>query len=529
TGPSSTRGNPNKPDNPRDTSQRPDDRTCKSDPVDVASGEVVLEQHDLRLGALALTRTHVSSYRAGHWFGVSWSSTVDQRLEVDDEHVCYFPPDGTILVYPRGDGPQLPLEGARWPLTRDGDAYTLVTDDAVLEFSGAGRVIPLRAFEGEQRVEVFYDDSGAPSLLRRDDGVRVALRALRGRVVEIAVPGDGQPDVPVLRFDYGPEGHLVAVTNSSGRSRRFEHDGAGRLTSWQDRNDVRYRYAYDELGRCARTTGDGGFLNGAFEYGDHVTRHTDSLGNVTEFHLNGARQVVREVDPLGGVTLSEWDRHDRLLSRTDPLGRTTGYGYDEDGALTEVRRPDGSTLLFQGEVGAAATVTVHGAERTWRRTSEDGAPDPRTTPVGVATPISAAGGPVGEPAPEGVARDQVGRPRTAPGAGGRVALGWTVEGRPASRVGPGGERASWRYDGEGNEVEHVDELGRATRREHGPFDLLTAVTDPSGARTAYGYDTELRLTSVTNAHGRTWTFLRDQLGRVRAQTDYAGRTHSYGY
>ncbi|MCR6482265.1 DUF6531 domain-containing protein [Amycolatopsis sp. OK19-0408] len=63
---------------------------------------------------VAAARTHVSTYRAGHWFGVSWSSTVDQRLEVDDEHVCYYSPLGTILVYPRGEGTQLPVEGARW-------------------------------------------------------------------------------------------------------------------------------------------------------------------------------------------------------------------------------------------------------------------------------------------------------------------------------------------------------------------------------------------------------------------------------
>ncbi|MFG1647594.1 RHS repeat-associated core domain-containing protein [Amycolatopsis sp. NPDC049252] len=508
----------NKPDNPRDTAPDPDNRVCKDDPVDVASGEVILEQLDLELGSLVLARTHVSTYRAGHWFGVSWSSTVDQRLEVDDEHVCYFSPAGTILVYPRGDGEQLPVEGARWPLTRDGDTFTLTTDDAVLEFSGSGRVVPLRAFEGEQRVEVFYDDFGTPSLLRREDGVRVALRTRRGRVTELVVLGDGLPDVTAMRFDYSPGGHLSAVTNSSGQAQRFEYDEAGRLTAWQDRNDVHYAYTYDELGRCVRTSGDGGFLSGTFSYADRVTRHTDSLGHVTEFHLNDARQVVREVDPIGGVTLSESDRYDRLLSRTDPLGRTTRYGYDEDGALSEVHRPDGSVVQVEGPA-----ITVHSGESSWRRRYEDDVPDPRTTPVGVATSISL--GSEEPPAPEGVEPDQFGRPRAV----GPVALSWTVEGRRAGRVGPRQERAFWRYDGEGNETEHVDELGRVTRREYGPFDVLTALTDPTGARTAYGYDTQLRLTSVTNPQGRTWHYRYDELGRLQAQTDFAGRTRTYAY
>ncbi|WP_326953614.1 RHS repeat-associated core domain-containing protein [Amycolatopsis sp. NBC_01286] len=517
----------NKPNNPRDTAPDPDNRVCKDDPVDIASGEVILEQLDLELGSLVLARTHVSTYRAGHWFGVSWSSTVDQRLEVDDEHVCYFSPAGTILVYPRGEGEQLPLEGARWPLTRDGDTFTLTTDDAVLEFSGSGRVVPLRAFEGEQRVEVFYDDFGTPTLLRREDGVRVALRTRRGRVSEVVVLGDGLPDVTALRFEYSPQGHLSAVTNSSGQAQRFGYDEAGRLTSWQDRNDVHYAYTYDERGRCVRTTGDGGFLDGTFAYDDHLTRHTDSFGHVTEFHLNDARQVVREVDPIGGVTLSEWDRYDRLLSRTDPLGRTTRYGYDENGTLTQVHRPDGSVVLVEGAAGGPAAITVHSGDTTWHRRYEDDAPDPRTTPMGVATPISLSGDE--PPAPEGVEPDQFGRPRALPTATGTVALSWTVEGRSAARVGPRQERASWRYDGEGNETEHVDELGRVTRREYGPFDVLTALTDPAGARTVYGYDTELRLTSVTNPQGRTWLYRYDELGRLQAQTDFAGRTRTYAY
>ncbi|WP_186382577.1 RHS repeat-associated core domain-containing protein [Amycolatopsis rhizosphaerae] len=529
TGPSSTRPS-SAPKNPRDSAVEPGNRVCESDPVDVATGEVVLEQRDLDLGALVLDRTHVSSYRAGHWFGTSWASTLDQRLELDDEHIRYFSPTGTILVYPRGDGEQWPLEGSRWPLTRTADGYTLQAGERVLEFSGSGTVLPLRAFEAGQRVEVFYDDHGAPAQLRREDGVRVGVRAERGRVVELAVLGDGTlADVPVAKFGYDDRRRLTQIVNSSGLPLRFDYDDAGRITGWQDRNGVWYRYVYDNRGRCVRTVGDGGFLDGAFEYGDHVTRHTDSLGNVTEFHLNDAHQVVREVDPLGGVTVSEWDRYDRLLARTDPLGRTTRYGYDDAGTVSEVHRPDGSTVLLEhDDSGEIAAITVQSGEVSWHRRYDGGAPDPLTEPIGVATSLSLATGE--PPAPTGVEPDQFGRPRWLAETGGeRVRLGWTVEGRPASRVGPRQERAVWRYDGEGNETEHVDELGRVTRREYGPFDRLTALTDPSGARTTYTYDTELRLTSVTDPRGRVWRYRYDALGRLVEQTDFGGRTHGYTY
>ncbi|MET7993042.1 RHS repeat-associated core domain-containing protein [Amycolatopsis sp. NPDC005232] len=527
----STTPSSNKPGNPRDRSVGTDDRVCKSDPVDVATGEVVIEQLDLDLGTLLFERTHVSSYRAGRWFGPSWASSIDQRLEVDDEHVCYFAPDGKILVYALGDGTRWPLEGPRWPLTRTERGYSLHAGDRDLEFPGTGHRLALRAITSKQhRVEVFYNDLGAPALLRRDDGVRVAVRTENNRVTELAVLGDGTlADVRVLRFGYDERRRLTEVVNSSGRPQLFDYDLAGRVTGWQDRNGVRYRYVYDERGRCVRTEGVDGFLNGAFDYGDHLTRHTDSLGHTTEFRLNDAHQVVSETDPLGDVTHFEWDRYDRLLARTDSLGRATRYTYDGDGVLATITRPDGSVARPEhDESGQVVAITVDDGERTFYRRYDNGAPDPLTEQVGIASAISLDQAPPANP--DAVETDQFGRPREVPEAGGgRVRLGWTVEGLRAARSTERRERELWRYDGEGNEIEHTDELGRRTRREYGPFDKLTAVTDPSGARTTYGYDTELRLTSVTDPLGRTWHYRYDALGRLVHQTDFGGRTRTYVY
>ncbi|GGT12284.1 hypothetical protein GCM10014713_00870 [Streptomyces purpureus] len=63
--------------NPRGKGVEMGDRTCEGDPVDIASGEMTLEQVDLSLAGvlpLVLRRTHLSTYRYGHWFGPSWAS-----------------------------------------------------------------------------------------------------------------------------------------------------------------------------------------------------------------------------------------------------------------------------------------------------------------------------------------------------------------------------------------------------------------------------------------------------------------------
>ncbi|WP_262371603.1 putative T7SS-secreted protein, partial [Streptomyces sp. WAC01526] len=73
------------------------------DPIDIATGRMVLPQTDVTLpGSLPLsfTRTFESSYRTGHWFGPTWMSTVDQRLEIDAEGVILIGEEGDFHLYP---------------------------------------------------------------------------------------------------------------------------------------------------------------------------------------------------------------------------------------------------------------------------------------------------------------------------------------------------------------------------------------------------------------------------------------------
>ncbi|MEU0276828.1 DUF6531 domain-containing protein, partial [Streptomyces sp. NPDC006307] len=110
-------------DSPREKGISLAARRCATDPVDVASGEMVLPQTDLELAAvlpLVLRRTHISGYRHGHCFGASWASTLDERLELTGTGVAWAREDGSVLVYPGlpgDDGAEvLPLEVDRVPL-----------------------------------------------------------------------------------------------------------------------------------------------------------------------------------------------------------------------------------------------------------------------------------------------------------------------------------------------------------------------------------------------------------------------------
>src|SRR3569833_725069 len=76
-------------------------RLAKADPVDVASGEVLLCQTDEELQGvlpLVLSRAHISSYRLGGWFGTSCASTKDQRQEAAGPALRVVGADGMVLV-----------------------------------------------------------------------------------------------------------------------------------------------------------------------------------------------------------------------------------------------------------------------------------------------------------------------------------------------------------------------------------------------------------------------------------------------
>ena len=556
------------------------DMTLLNDPVDVASGDVVLDQTDLALASilpLTVRRVHRSSYRAGRWFGRSWASTLDQRLEISERAVCFAAADSSVLRYPHpgDDGePVLPGAGARWPLARDGDGYTVSDPQAgtvwrfeprsgyYLSAGGHGE-LPLVSVTGRSGHRITFEHGldGAPAAVIHDGGYRVVVLTAGGRVagLDLAGAGPSGAGLPLIRYGYDGDGNLAEITNSSGRPQRLAYDGEGRLTGWEDRGGWSYRYVYDEQGRCVRGEGPDGALSGTLAYDRDglVTTHTDAAGAVSVYRLTDRFRVAAASDPLGNQTRSSYDAHGRVVSRTDPLGRTSAWTYDGRGNLTAITRPDGSraTASYDG-ANLPVTVTEPGGA-TWRQeydaagnlarlTGPDGAVtgysyDARghlaavTGPSGAVTLAScdAAGLPVAVTGPDGALtryeRDGFGRVVAITEPGGAVTrLAWTVEGQLASRTFPDGSAERFTYDGEANLVAHLSPSAGLTKVEYTAFDQVAARTGPDGTRTEFGYDHALRLTGVRHG-GLSWRYEFDAAGRLVAETDYNGATSRYLY
>ncbi|MFF7274411.1 putative T7SS-secreted protein [Streptomyces griseorubiginosus] len=558
---------------PMDAARRLWCKVFGSDPIDMATGRMSLPQTDVSLPArlpLVFSRQFESSYRAGRWFGPKWTSTADQRLEIDAEGVVFVREDGSLLAYPHpAPGvPVLPLAGEGHPLTVDEYGDYTVTDPAtgrIWDFAGPGgdgiALLSQIIDRSGQWLTFEYDDEGAPTGIVHSAGYDLRIERTGDRITALRL-ASGE-DIELVRFGYDAEGHLSTVTKSSGLPTRFTNDTLGRITAWTDTNNSSYHYAYDAEDRCTSQGGEAGHLSYTYTYGDPdpATGHrtvtaVDSLGHSTLYEINSDVQVTAVTTPDGATTHTTHDRAHRPLTVTDPLGRTVSYAYDEAGRTVLATRPDGRyTSVAYNEQGLPVavvgadgshvgqqfdeygnrTAVTDASGTTTRFTYDDrGHLSAVTNALGHTTRVhcDAAGLPLEITDPLGAvtryARDAFGRPvRITDPTGAVTALEWTVEGRLSRRTAADGTTESWTYDGEGNCLTHTDASGAVSRFEYTHFDLLAARTGPDGVRYEFAHDTELRLTQVVNPQGLTWSYDYDEVGRLVSETDFDDRTLTY--
>ncbi|MBL3669345.1 RHS repeat protein [Streptomyces sp. M2CJ-2] len=570
-------------DAPDGTHNRPDgDRTTDgTDPVDLASGRMFLPQTDVETPGilpLVFTRRTESGCTAGRFLGPAWTSTVDERLEIDPVGVVHVTADGLLITYPHPvpGAPTRPESGtARTLLARDADGdYTVTDPDTGLvrhfaappggEPGGDGDAWLISVTERNgHTVTVDRTDDGLPTALVHSAGHRVKLTTTDGRITALALAGAGEnnADLPLMAYGY-QDGDLTTVTKPSGATTTFVYDDRRRVTAWIDSNDSRYDYAYDDRDRVVAEGGEAGHVQITLTYtepdpatGHRTTTLTTADGRTTRHLIDHRCRVIATTDPLGHTTRSTYDTHGNLLTRTDPLGAITAYTYDENSRLVCAVRPDGSELrIVRGPLGLPTEVVGPDGARTTYAYDERGNRTAVTDPAGHTTRSTydagrltsvtdalgdttrvvcdAAGLVVAVTDPSGAItrteRDGLGRPvRVTDPTSGVTRLEWNADGQLARRTAPDGTTESWTYDGEGNCLTHTDAAGGVSRYAYTHFDLPLAGTRPDGSRYQFEHDNDLRLTQVTNPQGLTWTYEYDAVGNIVSETDFDGRTLTY--
>ncbi|MFH8582515.1 DUF6531 domain-containing protein [Streptomyces zaomyceticus] len=474
-------------------------KRCKNDPVDVATGEMILTHTDLSLPGilpLVLRRTHLSGYRFGQWYGLSWASTLDERIELDlaSSGAVWARQDGSLLIYPGlpqlSGEPVAPLEGPQLALAHHGQREDETTYKVTDHRTGLTRLFtgsPYRAStaywltgiedRNGNRITISRRPDGAPTVVTHTGGytVRITTEAGRATALHLHTPTGL---VELRRYDYDEAGLLSDIFNESGLPLRLAYDTDGRIISWTDRNDSTFRYVYDSASRVKATVGPDGFLSSKFAYDTHPqtghpqTRYTDSTGATTIFQMNEALQVVAETDPLGHTSHYAFDARDELITQTDATGRTTRFERDEDGDLIAMTAADGvrttatyndlhqpteiterggtASCYTYDEWGNRITVVEPAGDITHYTYNEHGHLVGVVNATGDRTTIRTdrAGLPLQITTPDGAeavfTRDPFGRIVTATDAlGHTLKQGWTIEGQPSWRELPDGTREEW--------------------------------------------------------------------------------------
>jgi RHS repeat-associated protein len=553
---------------------------CKDDPVDVVSGWMLTHQIDLELPGvlpLVLRRAYATGYATGHLFGPGWSSTLDQRLSVNESGIHFAGDDAQRLDYqlPTDLEPVLPTRGVQWSLVWDREIDEIrITDPwsgqtrhfASVHFRNEdGQIRDMTAMSDRHgnRIDITRDEHGTPTMVEHAAyriAVDTVISVAGPRVTEIRLLDGSADGIAVRRYQYDDRGRLTGVVNASGLPFAFEWDSADRINAWVDRLGYRYGYEYDDQGRVVCTIGDDGYLSGHFSYdsANRVTTHTGSLGDTTTFRYDERGHVCAETDAFESTTLSEYDFAGRLLERTDPLGHVTRYQYDDSGNLASEVVADGSVTAFAYDELRQMTLVQLPDTAVWRQEFDQNGnllavTDPLGARVGYEYERSgalqavvdscgnttrylndAAGLALAVTDPLGgvtlISRNAFGRVTAVRDPLGAVTeYTWTQEGRPAKQVNPDGTSLEWHYDAEGEPIAAVDPRGGITRFIPGPFGLPVTRLDPNGDRYEFRYDAELRLVSVVNPAGACWSYEYDLVGNLTSETDFLGHTSTYEY
>lgn len=533
---------------------KPTKGRCKNgDPIDMISGDMLMEETDVGLPGLlpvVLRRTHLSSYPYGRFFGPSWASTLDERLELDDEGAVFATEDGMLLFYPvpTPGTSVLPLEGPRRPLDWDGapGAPVRITDpDTGLtrHFAACGTppgadetfTLPITAITDRNglRIDFDRDDDGTPVAVRDSAGRCVYVDTDNGRVTRLRVhqpqdgpsgpSGPGGPGGPggpegtvARRFGYDSDGNLTEIHNSSGPPRKLTYDARARITSWTDRNGYSYRFTYDALDRCTAGEGDDGSLTCAVEYDseNRETRYTDALGDTTTYRYNDLHQLAAVTDPLGHTTYSEWDRYGRMLSRTDELGHTTRFTLGEHGDPVRMDRPDGTSfhVEYDADVQPIAVTQPDGAR--WECAYDDRGNLLRSTdPLGAVSSYT---------------YDERGhRIAQTDALGNTIRFDTDGSGLPVRVVDPRGSVATVHRDAYGRVVRIDDPVGGTVRQGWNPEGLLLWRERADGGRESWSYDAEGNLTEHRDAGGFTTAFEYGAFDLPSARTDPDGTRYLF--
>ena len=297
----------------------------------------------------------------------------------------------------------------------------------------------------------------------------------------------------------------------------------------------------DSTGRVtSQAIGVNGVPASTYSYGTvndaPTTTYTDHTGKQSAYTFDDRFNLLSETDPQGHTKSYTYDAANRLTSVTDALSRTTAYAYDAAGNLLTVTDQAGKVTSFTYDSRNNLLTTTDAAGQVTTRTY-DASNNLLTSSDALSRTTSwtydSNALPISMTLPSGGVYHYnytAGRLTAVTDPNGVVtAFGYDADGRLLYRQDAMGKRVSYTYDGVGNVLTVTNALNQTTTYAYDYRNRVISLKDPSQAVTTYTYDANSNLLTSTDAMGNATTYTYDGEDRLKTIKDAINRTTSYNY
>jgi RHS repeat-associated protein len=532
----------------------------RTDGVNAATGALHIDAEDLSLadagGSLASRRAYDSDAIVSSDLGSGWTRAFSSALSGAGATQSLISDDGVSDVVTDNDaGDRIGNASDNSSLTNLAGVSTLTSPDGSTQtFDANGRLIGRNDGDPDRTIHFTHDIDGKLSRVtgisgrtldytRNAAGQITRIEHLTGRAVTFGYAGGRLDSVTgvdgkTTHYGYDAAGRLDTVTRPDGlTAMRATYDNLGRVATYQlagqalvtmdyhperlytlavrgsGSSAITTRYDYDDLGRATRVGNVGGvathyIYDGASRIVSTITGVPATAGN-TEV----PRAAVVHYNPKTGnpeyqisadnvVTRTTFDGNHRPLVTTWPDASQLTREYDANHRVIKQTDRYGKVTLF--------TYNTHG-----QVTSQSG--------IGYLGPLGWSYAPNGDLL------------STTDRDGGTTAIDTDPLGRPTRWVDPTNRARRRTYTSWGAIQTDTQPSGALTTYSYDDDQRVTAVTTPPSSDagpsiTSFGYDSQGRLETTTDAIGRIASRLAyDAQGRVRTDTDARGYATVYDY
>jgi RHS repeat-associated protein len=272
----------------------------------------------------------------------------------------------------------------------------------------------------------------------------------------------------------------------------------GKLAFIDDKNGNAVQLSYDGSGNLVTVTASGYRpLSLAYDANGRITTVTDPLGRTETYSYDGSNNLATATDPLGGVTTHVYDTNHHVTQIKLPNGNTLlQNAYDAQGRVVSQTNGRGFTWQFAYNTPTTGQTTITDARSAVTVHTYD-------TSLRIVSILDALGH--------------------------TTSYTYDSNNDRTSITNQNGNVTNFSYDANGNNTGVTDPLSHKTAFTYDANNNLLSVTNPKNQTTTFSYDSHGNLTGILDVLGDKTTLAYDSSGELTGRRDAKGNTTSFSY